>query len=54
MDEREDVRQAINIVIDYCTNRVSCDGCAIQYFCAEVRRCGRRFSDCLGYIDKED
>jgi len=54
MDEREEARECVNVIIEYCTNRVHCRNCGIREFCLEVSELGVPPRDCFGYVDDDD
>ena len=51
MDENQELRNAVNLLIDYCTNRSTCEGCCIEDFCVAVVELSASFCDCDGYPD---
>lgn len=53
MDRNEESIQAVNYIIRYCKENMSCDDCAIRWFCTEVRKFGLRFSLCDGYKEED-
>lgn len=54
MNEREEARDCVNIIIEYCDIQANCKNCGIREFCTDVRKFGMRFSDSVGYLEEDD